>query len=47
MQGFVIVQVVENTKSYDNVRISESRIIPKRSGVADYECSLAYVRTFR
>jgi hypothetical protein len=46
MQGFLVVQVMENTKSHDNVRVSESRVIPKRRGVADYERSLARVRTF-
>jgi hypothetical protein len=41
----VIAQVMQNAESYHDIRISESRVIPKRLRVADNESSLsAWVR---
>src|SRR4030095_248916 len=37
MVSVVVVQVMQNAKSYHDVRISESRVLPKRPRVADYE----------
>src|SRR5439155_26464722 len=42
----VIVQVMQNAESYRDIRISESRVIPKRLRVTDYERPLVTVRPF-
>jgi hypothetical protein len=47
MERFVIIQVMKNAKSHNDVRVPESRVIPKRPGVADEERSLARVSAFR
>ena len=44
--GFVVSQVMQNAGSYHNIRISETRIMPKSLGVANYERSLASVGPF-
>ena len=46
MCSVVIAQVMQNAESYHDIRISESRVIPKRLRVADYESSLVTVRPF-
>jgi len=46
MLSFVILQVMQNAKSYHNIRISESRVIPKRLGVTDHERSPVSVHPF-
>jgi hypothetical protein len=46
MLSFIIRQVMQNAESYHNIRISESRIIPKRLGVTDHESSPASVHPF-
>ena len=46
MHSAVVVQVMQNAKSYHDIRISESRVIPKRLRVADYERPLVTVLTF-
>jgi hypothetical protein len=43
--GFVVSQVMQNAESYHNIRISETRIMPKSLGV-NYERSLASVGPF-
>ena len=42
----VIAQVMQNAESYNDIRISESRVIPKRLRVADNESSLVSVGPF-
>ncbi len=44
MRSVVIAQVMQNAESYHDIRISESRVVPKRLRVADHESSLASVR---
>jgi hypothetical protein len=44
VSSVVIVQVMQNAESYHDISISESRVIPKRLRVADYESSLVTVR---
>jgi len=46
MFSFLISQVMQNSESYNNIRISESRVIPKRFGITDHESSPARVRPF-
>jgi hypothetical protein len=46
MLSVVIIQVMQDAKSYHDVCISESPIIPKRLCVADYEDPLLVVRPF-
>jgi hypothetical protein len=46
MFSFLISQVMQNAESYNNIRISESRVIPKRLGVTDHESSPARVHPF-
>ena len=46
MRSVLIAQVMQNAESYHDIRISESRVIPKRLRVADYESSLVTVRPF-
>lgn len=46
MRSVVIAQVMQNAETYHDIRISESRIVPKRLRVADHESSLASVRPF-
>jgi hypothetical protein len=46
MLSFVILQVMQNAESYHNIRISESRVIPKRLGVTDHKSSAASVHPF-
>jgi hypothetical protein len=44
VSSVVIVQVMQNAESYHDISISESRVIPERLRVADYESSLVTVR---
>jgi hypothetical protein len=46
MFSFLISQVMQNSEPYNNIRISESRVIPKRLGVTDHESSPARVQSF-
>ena len=46
MRSVVIAQVMQNAESYHDIRISESRVVPKRLRVADHESSLASVGAF-
>jgi len=46
MRSVVIAQVMQNAESYHDIRISESRVIPKRLRVADNESSLVSVGPF-
>jgi hypothetical protein len=46
MRSVVIIQVMQNAESYDDIRVSKSRVVPKRVRVADYESSLASVPPF-
>jgi hypothetical protein len=46
MLSFVILQVMQNAEPYHNIRISESRVIPKRLSVTDHESSPASVHPF-
>jgi hypothetical protein len=46
MLSFVIVQVMQNAEPDHNIRVSESRVIPKRLGVPDHEGSPVSVYPF-
>jgi hypothetical protein len=41
-----VFQVMQNAESYHDIRISESRVIPRRLRVADNESSLVSVGPF-
>jgi hypothetical protein len=46
MRSVVIVQVMQNAEAYHDIRISESRVVPKRLRIAEYKSSLAAVPPF-
>ena len=46
MRGFVIIQVMQDAQPYDNICVSEARVLPKRLGIADHESPPASVRPF-
>ena len=44
MLSILITQVMQNAESYNNIRISKSRVVSKGLRVADYESSPASMR---